>query len=357
MGADKYVAFVSTYTMHDHNGIKIYDVDVAKGAFSFKDEVEITNASYITISHNKRYLYAITDFGVESFGINADGTLTNINSGSINGMRGCYLSTDYDDKFLFVAGYHDGKITVVRLEENGAVGKITDEIYLKGIGSVADRNYRPHVNCVKMSRDNRFLFAADLGMDHVNVYAVDHNNGTLKMVDIIRSEIDSGPRHITFSKNGKFLYIVHEIKNYIDVYLYTFKNEIPEFEKIQTISTLNDYHASNSAACTIQFSRDYEYMAASNAGDNSVATFKVDSKTGFLTKLMCLPISGDYPKDVSFFPDNNHLVALNNESNSMTFFSVNKENGLLVMNGKGIKVNNPNCIEFYKLGSAKKDKE
>lgn len=350
---DKYVAYVSTYTsgMKDNiHGIKIYDVDMENGYFKEKGQVEITNSSYLTISHNSKYLYSITDFGVEAYRIEKDGSLTVINQGSINGMRGCYLSTDYEDKFLFVAGYHDGKITVLRLREDGGVGEITDEIFHKGLGSIAERNFRPHVNCVKMTRDNKYLCAADLGMDHVNVYYLDHNNGKLKMVDVIRSEQESAPRHLKFSKDGKYLYIVHELKNYVDVYSYTeISDKNPEFEKIQTISTLNEYHAGGSAASALNLSSDYRYIVCSNAGDNSVIVFEINEQTGVLTKKFCLPVSGDYPKDAALFPDNRHLVSLNHISSTMTFFDVNMEKNVIVMHGKEIKVQQPNCVIFHKL--------
>ena len=58
MAKDKYVAYVSTYTMGDNHGIKIYDVDMENGRFIEKDEVEITNSSYVSISHNRKYLYS-----------------------------------------------------------------------------------------------------------------------------------------------------------------------------------------------------------------------------------------------------------------------------------------------------------
>lgn len=356
---DKYVAYVSTYTMgtltNDKKsyGIKIYDVDLENGRLSEKAQVEITNSSYVTISHNQKYLFSITDMGVESYRIEKDGGLTNINQASINGMRGCYLSTDYEDKFLFVSGYHDGKITVLRIREDGFIGAITDEIFCKGMGSIAERNFRPHVSCVKMTRDNRYLCAADLGMDHVNVYRLDHMTGKLKLVDIIRSEQESAPYHLKFSQDGKYLYIVHELKNYIDVYTYRDEKNMPEFEKIQTISTLNDYHASNSAACALNFSMDFQYMVSSNAGDNTVTVFRIDKDTGLLEKLLCLPISGDYPKDAALFPDNKHLVSLNHESNTMTFFVTDLEKGLLAMNTKEIKVEAPNCVIFHKIGAEK----
>lgn len=345
----KYVAYVSCYTMKSKYGISIYDVDLKKGRLIPKDQVEISNSSYLTISHNRKFLYSITDLGIESYEIEEDGSLKRINMAPINGMRGCYLSTSYDDRFIFVAGYHDGKITALRLNEDGGVGNITDEIYLKGMGSVAERNFHPHVNCVKMTRDDKFLLAADLGMDHVNVYSFDKIFGKLKLVDIIRSDVDSAPRHIKFSKNGKYLYIVHELKCYIDVYDCAYNEKgIPTFEKIQTISTINDYHTSNSAASAINFSRDFKYLISSNAGDNSAVIFEV-GKDGMLEKNLCLPISGDYPKDANLFPDNKHLVSLNHESDTMTFFTFDPEKNTLIMNGKEMKVEKPNCIIFHKI--------
>lgn len=350
---DHYVAYVSTYTMNDKHGIKIYDVDMKNGYFSEKDQVSLTNSSYMTISHNRKFLYAITDMGVVAYAIGGDGMLNRMNEASINGMRGCYLSTDYTDRFLFVAGYHDGKITVLKLEEDGKVGKITDEIFHKGLGSIAERNFRPHVNCVKMTRDNKYLCAADLGMDHTNVYKLDPHTGKLKMVDVIRSEIESAPRHLKFTPDGRFLYIVHELKNYIDVYTYEEKQDgFPVFEKIQTISTLNDYHAGGSAASALNFSADYKYLVSSNAGDNSAIVYRIDGKTGMLEKLFCLPISGEYPKDVAIFPDNKHLVSLNHESDTMTFFNLDLQKKLLIMHGRELKIEKPNCIIFHKISGS-----
>lgn len=346
---EHYVAYVSTYTMKDKNGIKIYDVNMQNGNFTEISQEELSNSSYMTISHNGHFLYAITDMGVQSYRIEKDGLLKSLNQASINGMRGCYLSTDYTDRYLFVAGYHDGKITVLCLNEDGTVGEITDEIFHKGLGSIAERNFRPHINCVKMTRDNKFLCAADLGMDHTNVYQLNYETGKLKLVEIIRSEIESAPRHLKFTPDGKYLYIVHELKNYIDVYKYHVDNDIPEFDKIQTISTLNEYHAGGSAASALNFSTDYKYLISSNAGDNSVIVYKIDYRNGELEKLLCLPISGEYPKDVAIFPDNRHLVSLNHESDTMTFFKLDLEKNLIVMHGKEIHIEKPNCIIFHKI--------
>ena len=354
--SDKYVAYVSCYTQGNKIGIRVYDVDVEKGTFSEKEKILISNSSYMCISHNGKFLYSITDYGVESYEIKKDGTLGTISAASINGMRGGYLSTDYTDRFLFVAGYHDGKITVMEINEDGSLGKITDEIYHKGIGSIIDRNFRPHVNCVKMTRDNKYLLAADLGIDQTKVYEFDHKTGKLRLVDIIHAEQYSGPRHIKISRDGRFVYIIHEEKSYIAVYSYKeVKPGNPEFELIETVPTINEYHSEDTAASALNLSSDYNYLITTNVGDNSAAIFKIDAESGKLTKILCLPISGMYPKDAALFPDNRHLVSLNHENNTMTFFFVDLEKGILAMNAKEIKIDQPNCVVFHKLGGINTD--
>lgn len=348
----KYVAYVSSYTngTGDKFGIRVYDVDIKNGRMTEKSKIKITNSSYVTESKNKKYLYSITDFGVEAYDIKKDGTLSLINEASINGMRGCYLSTDYEDKFLFCAGYHDGKITVLRLNEDGSIGEITEEIYQKGLGSAAGRNHRPHVQCVRMTKDNKFLCACDLGMDRINVYKLNHNTGRLENADVIHCDQESAPRHIKFSEDGEFIYVLTEQKNSIDVYHYRVDDhDIPDFERIQSMSTIDEPDIQGVASSALMFSMDYNYLVSSSLGENFVDIYRADKRTGKLKKVLGLPISGEYPKDAALFPDNKHLVSLNHESNTMTFFTVNMAQGIIVMNGPEVSVDQPNCIVFHKL--------
>ena len=350
-GKDKYVAYVSSYTsgLGSKYGIKIYDVDMKNGRFTEKQKVEITNSSYIGISHNKKTLYSITDAGVEAYHILPDGSLEFLNEASINGMRGCYLNMDQKDNYLLTAGYHDGKITILKLNKDGSIGEITDERYHKGLGTAAGRNHVPHVQCIKVSKDNKYLLAADLGMDRVNVYTLDVESGKIKEVDVIHCDQESSPRHMQFSKDGRFLYVCLEQKCGIEVYEYLEKDGNPEFNKIQTLSNSDEADSIGVASSALTFSEDYTYLVSSTAGENNVIIYKVDKETGLLTKKIQLPIAGEYPKDAALFPDNKHLVSLNHESDSMTFFKVDPEAGTLVMNGPEIPVKRPNCIVFHKL--------
>lgn len=65
---------------------------------------------------------------------------------------------------------------------------------------------------------------------------------------------------------------------------------------------------------------------------------------------MLSPDSGAYPKDVAVFPDGRHIASVNHDSGTISFFKVDYEKGLLVMSGRSIPVNEPNCCAIVKIG-------
>ena len=216
----KYVAYAGSYTHESSKGIHIYDCDVAKGRITEREEVAIDNPSFIAFSHDKNFLYSICDQGVSAYAVLEDGSLELMNVASINGMRGCHICVTSDNRFLVVSGYHDGKITVLHINADGSVGFIADEIFHKGIGSVAERNFRPHISWSTFTPDEELLCVCDPGIDQIKLYEFNHVTGKLKLYDIIRSQQESAPRQIEFSQDGKFAYVVCEMKNYINVYSY-----------------------------------------------------------------------------------------------------------------------------------------
>ena len=349
----KYVAYVGSYSYTGKaKGITIYDVNPDKGCFVKKGEVDVDNSSYVIKSRNQKVLYSIADEGIVSFNILPDGGLERLNSVKINGMRGCHLSTDVDDKYIFVSGYHDGKITVLRLHEDGSVGDIVDEVYHKGLGSIAERNFRPHVSCTRTTPDGHFVMAADLGIDQVKIYHFDDKDETLNLVDMISCKINSAPRFFEFSKDGKYLYLMYEMKNVIDVFSYEAKPgcRVPSIEKIQTVPTTGSSKSSElTAATALSFSADDKFIVVSNAGDESVCLYERDADTGLLKEKMCLPISGEYPKDIAVFADNKHIASINHESGTITFFKIDYKTGLIVMCANSVKVNQPNCCVIVEV--------
>lgn len=345
MGEEKYIAYVGTYTHGSSIGIHLYDVDVEEGTLSERKVVPVNNSSYVVKSKNGKYLYSIADEGVAVFAIKPDGDLEPINKVDIDGMRGCYLSVDDDGKYLFVGGYHDGKITAVHTHRDGRLGKVFDGVFHKGIGSVAERNFRPHVSCVLPTPEGKYVCAVDNGIDQVKIYRINTLRNRLELVDILRCKRESGPREIIFSKDGKYAYILFELINQVGVFKYRDHGKNPEFELIQTISTLSEKSDSqHDCAAAITMSPDGKYLFTSTAGDDSVAMFSINPEDGTLVKDFALPISGEYPKDIALFPDGKHIAVVNHESNSITTFTIDYEKKVLVMKGKPMKVETPNCI-------------
>lgn len=351
MDKKKYVAYVGTYTNGSSEGIHIYDVDVEEGTLEFRKVVPVNNCSHVTKSKNGKYLYSIADEGVEVFAIHPDGDLEPINQVDIDGMRGCHLATDQTGKYLFVAGFHDGKVTVVHTHADGRLGSVMDGVFHRGTGTVAERTFRPHVCCVRPTPDNKYLCAVDNGIDQVIIYRINTEAHKLQQVEILRMQRESGPRVVRFSKDGRFMYVLCELQNEIEVYSYDGSGKQPVFEKIQEISTLSDEDEEDSydAAEAMALSPDEKYLFCSTAGDNTVGLFKIDEKTGLLEKEFALPISGEYPKSVTPFPDGKHIAVVNNSSNSVTTFTVNYKEKTLVMKGRPQKVDMPNCLVFKEI--------
>ena len=281
---------------------------------------------------------------MEVLKIEPNGDLTPINKVDIDGMRGCYLSTDVSGKFLFVGGYHDGKVTVVHTHRDGRLGSVMDGIFHQGIGSVAERNFRPHVSCVIPTPDDKYLCAVDNGVDQVKIYKVTPGTGKLHLYDILRLPLQAAPRLMCFSKDGRFAYINCEMSNKIRVYSYDGSGKSPKFELIQEVRSILDLKDFSSASCALKISPSGKYLYTSSAGENTVGIFRIDQETGLLSKILILPISGGYPKDIDVFPDEKTMVVLCHESNYMRFFTIDYEKKTLVMKGKQLPVETPNCI-------------
>ena len=172
---------------------------------------------------------------------------------------------------------------------------------------------------------------------------------TLELVDIVRCPRESGPRIIRFSDDGKFAYILFELSNEIRAYKYDGSGKVPTFELIQTIETSakKDVHDTHNAASGLSLANDGKHLFCTTAGEDTVSMFERDEETGMLTRKFTLPISGEYPKDLVLLPDDKHLVLANHASNTLTTFTVDYEKNIIVMNGKPIKITEPNCIRIW----------
>ena len=348
MAQQKYVAYVGTYTHENSIGIHVYDIDMSRGRLTERSVAPISNPSNIVVSHSGQYLYSIEDEGIASFSIDENGDLTKINQAWIGGMRACYVEIDSQDRYLFLAGFHDGKVTMMRLNEDGSIAGIADGVFHQGIGkSSVEKRMDPRVSCTKLTPDEQYLCAVDWGLNQIKIYEVDYEGGSLQLYDIIRCPFNTAPRRIRFSKDGKYAYILEEATNVIEIYSYALVDGKPVFEKICCTSVLahEDPLASSSA---LEFAPDGKCLYVSLDGANEVVCLAV-GEDGMLTIESTTKISGDYPKCVSILPDNETLVSLNHDSNEIRTFTIDHEKKCGLMKNPPIKVDKPNSIVIHKL--------
>ncbi len=348
MAQEKYVAYVGTYTHENSIGIHVYDIDMELGKLTERSVAPISNPSNMAVAHSGKFLYSIEDEGIASFSIDENGDLTKINQAWIGGMRGCYVEIDSLDRYLFIAGFHDGKVTMMRLNEDGSIAGIADGIFHQGIGkSSVEKRMDPRITCTKLTPDEKFLCVVDWGLNQIKIYEVDYERGKLQLFDIIRCPLNTAPRRIRFSKDGKFAYILEEATNIVESFTYELIDGKPVFEKFsyQSILQKDDPLASSSA---LEFSPDGKNLYVSLDGANEVVCLAV-AEDGSLSIESIAQISGDYPKSIGLLPDNKTLVSLNHDSNEIRTFTVDHEKKTILMKNPPIKVDKPNSIVIHKL--------
>ncbi len=375
----KYAAYVGSYNSTGNAlGITIYDIDMKHFGFEKRGEMEVSNSSYIITAHSKKILYSISDTGIHAFKIEETGDLRLFDFINIKGLRGCHLSTDIEDRHLFVSGYHDGKITTILLcdeddpangkEDGGFIG-VVSSVYHKGLGS-AVRTFRPHVTCTKRTPNGRFVMAVDSGQDFIKVYQFDKVGKNLKFCDLIQFDAFSAPKYISFTSDRKFMYVLTEWSNQIFVFSYD-EDKVssrPIFKQIQSVyvtgkqeklesldhTPIDDINniglkaimrssMTKRAATCMTFTQNEKYLLCGSEGDNTVSVYERNPEDGKLRFLFVSPISGEYPKDIVIFPDDKHFVSVNQNSNELTFFKINYEKKIITMCSKTIPVSQPNC--------------
>jgi 6-phosphogluconolactonase len=325
-------------------------VDEKTGKLTEHGVAPINNPSYLKVSDDGKFLYSIADEGVAAFRICENGDLEKINQEWIGGMRGCYVETDKKRRYLFVGGYHDGRVTMMRLNKDGSIAGIADGIFHQGLGiSSVEKRLEPKVTCVDLTPDEKFLCAVDYGLDQVKIYAVDYKNGKLELTDVLRMPFESAPRILRFSSDGRFAYVMCEGSNEIHVYQYSLVDDEPVFDKIQTVSVMGDEKYHMAASSMITFSSDEKYIYVSIDAYNSVSCLRRDEETGMLTWEFDTPISGDYPKTLKVLPGDNYFVVLNHDSNEIRTFTIDHEKKCCLMMNAPIKIDQPNCIQIHKL--------
>ena len=343
-------AYVGTYTRAKSKGIYAWHFSEATGkATPIGLAAETSNPSFLAVHPNRRFLYAVNENGagsVSAFSIEPDGKLKFLNSASSKGNGPCHLLVDRTGKYLFVANYGSGSTAVLPIHPDGSLGEASAFVQHQGSSVDKARQQGPHAHCVTQSPDGRFLLVNDLGLDEVLIYRFDASKGIITPNDppFGKTAPGTGPRHLAFSRNGHFAYVVGEMFSNITAFRYDAARG--SLESFQTISMLPaDYHGNNSGA-EVAVHPTGKFLYGSNRGDNSIAVFSIEGATGKLTAVDRVPTQGKTPRNFAIDPAGKYLVAANQDTDNVVIFRIDPKTGIPKPTGDVLEAGAPVCVTF-----------
>lgn len=222
---------IGTYTNTGKSeGIYVYTFNPATGNLAYKNKVATENPSFLTLSPDRHFVYAVNELNqgkgaVSAFKYDHDsGSLTLLNQQLTEGDDPCNIITDREGNHVLVSNYSGGSLTVFGTKKSGELTQRQQLIVHQGSGPDKNRQEKAHVHSATFSPDHQFLLVQDLGTDRIAVYG--YNNSDAKKVvqvpvhSLVTASAGSGPRLVTFSKDGQYVYLIQEMKSAITVYRY-----------------------------------------------------------------------------------------------------------------------------------------
>lgn len=342
---------VGTYTAGESEGIYVYQFDTVSGYSQYKSMAKVANPSYLTVSKDEKFVYAVTETGDNTAAANAysfdkaKGELKHLNTEPTKGTDPCYISVDATGRHVVTANYSGGSLSVFGVKEDGSLNAASQVISFSGKGADPKRQAKPHIHCVMFSPDGKHLFADDLGTDKIHKFDVNPNatrdylkQGTPPSFKVADA---SGPRHLAFHPNGKYAYLINELSGAVIAFNYDgIKGDLTQIQSIQA-DTLD---AKGSA--DIHISPDGKFLYASNRlkGDG-LAIFSINQADGKLTKAGYQE-TGVHPRNFVITPNGKYLLVASRDSDIIQIFLRNENTGLLEDTFKDIKLDMPVCLKF-----------
>ena len=340
---------IGTYTNTcKSDGIYIYDFNTETADFKLKSSSKsIVNPSFLALSSDKKTVYSVNENGdastVSAFDYTSKtGSLKFKNAVPSEGNDPCHIITD--DKNVMIANYSGGNIAVFGKNPDGSLAKVKQTIKHYGNSSNQQRQEKPHVHQLYFSPDKKYVLATDLGTDFIHIYKYDQNRDDkpLELYKVKKVKVGSGPRHLTFSNDGRFVYLVQELTGLVSAFSY----QDGDLNLLQETSLLEKKFVGETSAADIHISPDGIFLYATNRGTaNTISCFKI-KEDGTLKLVQTISTLGKGPRNFAIDPSGNFVLVAHQYSNEVVVFRRNKTKGTLTDTNQRIKVCSPVCLVF-----------
>lgn len=342
-----YKGFIGSYTRKKSKGIRTFSFNEEK--FDIENFYEVDDPTYLALNEDGTILYSsLRDNG--DHGVLSINLLTDIVDKVLFEKENtpCHVSLFGD--YLLASNYHDGNLDLYQLEEK-MVRKRLVSIKHEGNGPHEKRQEGSHLHFALKNPHNEDILACDLGTDKVYIYTLSKSTliedtlkeGTLEKKGELLLPPGSGPRHLTYLKKAKFLYVFSELSS--EIFVYDFRNG--EYILKQVTKTLPEDFSGDNTGAAIRVTPDNRFLYVSNRGHNSLSAFRI-KENHLLEKIQTVSSEGDHPRDFNITPDGEFLLVANMISNDLALFKINRDTGNLTLLKKEIKTPEPVSIVFQK---------
>lgn len=355
----KLLLYVGTYTSSGSEGIYVFKFNGETGElsklFTIKD---VVNPSFLTIDKSRQYLYTVNEIeefeekrsgAVSAFVIDQkSGALTFLNQQPTLGGAPCHISVSDNGRFVLVANYVGGNVSVFPIETGGKLGAAIDLHQHIGSGPNKERQESAHAHSINLDERNRFAVACDLGVDKVFIYEFDNKSGKLKpspVQNVYQTKPGAGPRHLAFHRSEQFAFLLNELDSTITSL--AFDKKKGTLTEIQTVATLPEtFKGANNTCADVHISPNGRFLYSSNRGHDSIVSHRIDEETGKLEYVEHTLTGGKTPRNFTISPDGKFLLAANQNSDSIIVFRVDEKSGKLGVTGYTAKVSMPVCLKL-----------
>ncbi len=356
--AGEHFVYFGTYTGAKSKGIYVSRFDPNTGKLSEPElAAETKSPNFLALDPAGKFLYAAGEMNntpekrgaVSAFKRDLKtGKLTLLNQQSSSGSGPCHVSVDSTGKTLLVANYGSGSIAALPVGTDGNLKEATTTIQHTGSSVNPKRQSGPHAHFIVPSPDNRFALTCDLGLDKILIYPLDAAAAKLATNNSSFATVapGAGPRHLAFSADGRFVYVINEVK--LTITVFTYDARTAAMTEVQTLSTLPaDCVVTEKDSCAeIAVHPSGKFVYGSNRGHDSIAVLAADARTGKLTLVQNEPTQGKTPRHFVIDPSGRWLLAENQNSDSVVVFAIDTTSGKLKPTGQKITVGSPVCAVF-----------
>ncbi len=316
-------------------GIGCFHFDLETGEISFLHYIGQRNPSYLTISRDKKFLYAVEEMyeflnpKVFAYRIGDDGSLNLLNTQKIKGDYACHLAIIQDR--LVVANYVSGNALSYPILKDGRLAPYTQEIKHEGSGPNVERQASPHMHMI-YPFGNDSMYVLDFSLDMAKAYHFDTASEQWIATPNLDIKIDagSGARHMVVDQKKELAFVLGELTG--DVFVVDLYGDVCNI--VQKISIIPEDHRGDISGAAIRLHPNGKFLYTSNRGSGSISVFRIDRELKNLTLVANHSTEGKTPRDFNIDPSGKWLIAANQDSNSLVVFEINQNDGTLSLKAK-----------------------